>query len=85
MTDFPDIKLKMMVSFPATVSGGTGIDVVKANGTYTFDLDYSELALISTIPAPAVATTFLLLWESSQNTYRRISITDFKAALAAIP
>ena len=85
MTDFPDMKLKALVSFPASVIGGTGIDVVQNAGTYSFNLDFGELAQIATIPTIAVPTTFLILWESTQNTYRRMSITDFKAALAALP
>ena len=85
MTDFPDIKVKALVSFPAAVHGGTGLSITQDGGVFTFDLDYSELAVIAAIPAPAVATTFLVLWESSQDTYRRISLTDFKAALAALP
>ena len=85
MTDFPDIKIKALVNFPASVIGGTGIDVVQSGGTYSFHLDFGELAQVSTVPAQAVPTTFLVLWESTQNTYRRMSITDFKAALAALP
>lgn len=85
MTDFPDMKLKALVNFPASVVGGTGIDVVQNSGQYSFNLDFGELAQISAIPTAAVPTTFLILWESTQNTYRRISISDFKAALAALP
>jgi hypothetical protein len=85
MTDFPDVKLKASVSFPASVNGGTGLAVVKQNGTYTFNLAIDELAQTSAITSALAPTTFLLLWESTQNTYRRISITDFKAALAALP
>ena len=85
MTDFPDMKIKALVSFPASVIGGTGLDVAKNAGTYSFNLNFSELAQVTAVPAAAVPTTFLILWESTQNTYRRMSITDFKAALAALP
>ena len=85
MTDFPDLKIKVLVSFPATVIGGTGLSVSQANGQFTFDLSLGELAQISSIPTAAVPTTFLLLWESTQNTYRMISISNLKAALAALP
>jgi hypothetical protein len=83
--DFPDVKLKLMVTFPASVIGGTGIDVTQQSGQYKFDLDLGELAQTTTISTAASPTTFLLLWESTQNTYRRISIKDFKAALAGLP
>jgi len=85
MTDFPDIKVKALVSFPAAVNGGTGLAVTQSGGVFTFDLAFSELAQTATIPTAAAGTTFLVLWESTQNTYRRISITDFKAALAGLP
>lgn len=81
MTDFPDLKLKALVSFPAAVFGGTGLAVRQENGQYFFDLAYGELAQITSIPASAIPTTFLVLWEQTQNTYRRISLTDLKTAL----
>lgn len=85
MTDFPDLKLKALVQFPAQVVGGTGIDVTAANGSFRFDLDHGELAQITSVPTIAIPTTFIVLWESTQNTYRRISLADFKAQLAAMP
>ena len=51
MTDFPDLKIKALVSFPAQVNGGTGIDVSRNGGIYTIDLDYSEFGTISALPA----------------------------------
>jgi hypothetical protein len=36
--DFPDLKLKMLVSFPADANGGTGIDIVKSGGAFTVNL-----------------------------------------------
>ena len=34
MTDFPDVKLKALVSFPATIIDGAGIDVPRLNGAF---------------------------------------------------
>lgn len=79
MTDFPDLKIKALVSFPAAVYGGTGLAVRQESGSFYFDLAIGELAQATTIPVPA--TTFVLLWESTQNTYRRISFPDLKTAL----
>jgi hypothetical protein len=83
--DIPDLKLKTQVSFPAGVIGGTAVDVVQSNGIYQFNINHGELAQIASVPAIAIATTYLVLWESTQNTYRRISLTDFKAQLASMP
>ena len=38
-TDFPDVKLKVLVSFPSTAIGGAGIEVEKVNGNFVVDLD----------------------------------------------
>jgi hypothetical protein len=79
--DFPDVKLKAMVTFPANVIGGTGIDVVYQNGNYQLNLNFGELAQITAIPVPALPTTFFALWESTQNTYRRMSVPDLQAQI----
>lgn len=81
MTDFPDVKVKALVSFPAAVYGGTGLAVRQINGQYYFDLSIDELAETTTIPTAVIPTTFVLLWESTQNSYRRISMTNLKAFL----
>jgi hypothetical protein len=44
MTDFPDLKFRALVSFPATILDGTGIDIVKQNGSYQFNLDFGDFA-----------------------------------------
>lgn len=81
MTDFPDLKIKALVSFPAAVFGGTGLAVRQVGGQFYFDLAFDELAQISTIAAPVLPTTFLALWEQTQNTYRRISVPDLQAQI----
>lgn len=81
MALLPKVKLKTIVSFPAAVFGGTGLAVRQENGKYFFDLDFSELAQTVAIPTAAEPTTFLALWESTLNTYARMSITDLKAEI----
>jgi hypothetical protein len=81
LTDFPDMKLKALVNFPASVIGGTGIDVVQNGGVYSFNLDFGELAQIAAIPTPALPTTFVALYESTQNTYRIISVPNLQAQI----
>lgn len=85
MTDFPDVKLKAVLSFPAQVVGGTGLAVVKTNGTYTFNLAIDELAQVGSVTAVPAATTFVLLWDSVSGSYSRISLTNLKTTLAALP
>lgn len=44
MTDFPDLKIKALVSFPAAVFGGAGVNVRKENGQFFFDLAFDDFA-----------------------------------------
>jgi hypothetical protein len=48
MTDFPDLKFKALVQFPAALRGGIGISIDQSNGVYT-------ISSSSTIINPAVA------------------------------
>ena len=66
MTLLPqNVKLKTLVSFPSNAYGGTGIKVVKENGNFTIDMDYSEFAFSGTVPP----NTSTLVWDSVSNTY----------------
>jgi hypothetical protein len=68
MTLLPKVKLKAQVNFPATVRDGTGIDVVKANGSYQFDLDFSDFAPPVGSVSDAVHQN-ALLWNSVTGSY----------------
>ena len=81
MTDLPDMKVRALVSFPAQVVGGAGLDVTKTNGIYRFDLDYSEFAQYPAVPPATAPTTSVLLWESSSNQYGRISLTGLQTSI----
>lgn len=67
MALLPKVKLKSVVSFPAHVNGGNGIDVEKQNGTYTIDLDYSEFGLTSELPTST--TSRILTYDTATNRY----------------
>ena len=68
MTDFPDLKIKMLVSFPATIIDGTGVDVVKQNGGYQFNLDFGDFAPpVSSVADPTNQNA--LLWNAITNQY----------------
>lgn len=78
MTDFPDLKLKALVSFPAVINGGSGISVEKEAGSYTFALDYAELVPIT---SPNQANSFVSIWDALSDTYRSISIAGLSSAI----
>ena len=68
MTDLPDLKFKALVSFPATILDGVGIDTVKQNGTYQFNLAFDDFA------PPVLSLTDpthqnLLLWNDVTKSY----------------
>jgi hypothetical protein len=44
MALLPKVKLKALVSFPATVIDGMGVDITKTNGSYKFDIAFDDFA-----------------------------------------
>ena len=73
MALLPKVKLKALVSFPAQVYGGTGIDVTKANGAYTLDIDYSEFGAVSTIPSNG----YTLVYNTALQNYVLVPVSLF--------
>ena len=68
MTDFPDIKIKTLVSFPTTIIDGAGVDVVKQNGTYQFNIAFDDFAPpVNALTDPANQNA--LLWNAITNQY----------------
>ena len=68
MTDFPDVKLKAQVNFPARVDGGTGVDVDKSNGVYQFNIDFGDFAPpVTALTDPAHQNA--LLWNDLTDQY----------------
>jgi len=65
MAMLPKLKLKALVSFPSNVYGGTGIEVNKANGNFTVDLDYSEFAFLGSLPP----NSNVLVWDPITDVY----------------
>jgi hypothetical protein len=64
----PKVKLKTLMSFPATVLDGAGVDVVKANGNYQFNIAFDDFAPPVTELSDA-AHQNALLWNSVTNRY----------------
>jgi hypothetical protein len=68
MTDLPDVKLKCLVSFPATIIDGAGIDVTRLNGSFKFDLAYDDFTPpLATISDPT--HTVMLVWNTVSQQY----------------
>jgi hypothetical protein len=71
MTDFPQLKMKTLVNFPAQAYGRVGITVSKTAGAFYIDLDYTKF---TPGPLPADLTTiYSLLWNSITNTYQLLA------------
>lgn len=76
MALLPKVKLKALVSFPATVLDGVGIDVAKNNGTYQFNLDFGDFAPpVSGVVDPTHQN--VLLWNSNTQVYTLTPISLF--------
>jgi len=76
MTDLPALRLKALVSFPATVTDGSGIDVIKENGNYRFDIAFDDFAPpVAGIPDPANQT--VLIWNSATDSYALAPVSLF--------
>jgi hypothetical protein len=72
MTDLPDVKLRALVPFPVSVTGRTGINVVKVNGRWYIDLDVSGLVRNANIPADQVANKWVTIYDATNNSYQNV-------------
>ncbi len=50
MAILPKVKLKALPTFPAKVTGGSGIDVEKVSGEFTIELDVSDFSISAVAP-----------------------------------
>ena len=86
MTLLPKVKLKSIVSFPATILDGAGVDVVRQNGSYQFNIAFEDFAPpvagISDAPHQNV-----LLWNNITNSYvlAPISVVGSGGAVTEAP
>lgn len=72
MTDFPDLKVKALVSFPAAVIGGTGISVSQPGGRFTFNLDYSRFPVLPSLPLANAPNNYTLSYDLVQKNFALI-------------
>ena len=78
----PKIKLKTIPSFPATILDGVGIDVVKQNGNYQFNLDFGDFGAISAIPTSP--TSYVLTYDTVTGVYVLVPSHLLGGAVAGI-
>jgi len=73
VTPKPSIKGKMDLHFPANITTGNFLTVMRANGTYAFDIDYTKLnAGLITSPA----TSFIAILDADAGIYKVSSIAN---------
>ena len=74
MALLPKIKIKVLVIFPASVRDGIGVDLVKASGSYQFNLAYEDFAPPIGGVADALHTN-ALLWNSITGAYTLVPVS----------
>jgi len=82
MTIMPKLKLKTLVSFPARVNGGVGIDVTREHGAYTIDMDWGEFSTQTAIPTSP--TNNVLTYDTSTDSYVMIPSSLLGGAASGI-
>ena len=81
MTDFPDLKIKALVSFPANVLDGVGVDVVQQNGSYQFNLDFGDFAPPTAVVSDP-ANQYALLWNVNTNQYALTQVASLSSTVS---
>lgn len=75
------LKLRVATRIPAQLVGGTAIRITKANGVYTFDLDYSEIEeILSFDPAAKV----VLVYDAASESYALVSLASLLTNSSAV-
>lgn len=77
------VKTKADVRIPASLIGGTGIEITRDGREYTFDFDYSELPVASSFVDAEEAVDFFAFWNSASDSWWRISVSDIKTDFIA--
>lgn len=77
-----NLNIRVATRIPAQLVGGDGIEIVKTDGVFTFNLDYGTLVETAAIAPALEDTTYVSLWESIGDDFSRINITNLKADFA---
>jgi hypothetical protein len=86
MTIIPNVKLKALTSFPSTVTDGVGIEVVKTNGSYQLNVDFSDFAP-ATASVVDASSQSALIWNETTDSYSLLLLSAFSTGLpgSALP
>ena len=82
MTDFPDIKLKVLPTFPSNVIGGVGLEATRVNGHVTLDYAWQEFGAVSAIPTSP--TSYILTYDTQNDAYVMVPSHLLGGAVAGI-
>jgi hypothetical protein len=82
-TDFPDVKLKANVVFPAQVVGQAGIDITSQNDIYYFNLGYDDFLPPTTLPTN-LTTTCMLVWDSVAHVFSLVPVPPVYAGSSTV-
>jgi hypothetical protein len=82
VTDFPDLKIKALVAFPATVLDGNGIDVVREDGNYQFNLAFDDFAPVGVVTDGT--NQCALLWNSLTGAYTLVPAATLVTLAAGV-
>lgn len=78
-----NLRVNVTVPFPALVAGAAGLKVLKTNGIWTIQPDFSTL----TAQTPVIAqypTTFIEVWNSQTGIYSVVSFSTLLSVAVAV-
>ncbi len=81
MTAFPNLKARVVVQFPASVSGAGGISVTKDNGAYTIGQDFSLLDTVLAGSLTDPSSKQVQVFDPVAGSYSVMTLADLGNAL----
>lgn len=75
------INVRLKSKFPAKVLGGTGIEVARSGGTYTFSLDLGSLTIATDLGLFDTSQVMFPFFDSDGDAYRTISFDNLVSEL----
>jgi hypothetical protein len=84
MTLPANIRVNVIASFPTRVQGSGPITVTKANGIWTIGWSLAVFAPAQNPPLANYPTDFLVVYDSVANTYFKMSLSSFVAAVTSV-
>jgi len=80
MAPLPKIKARAAVNLPAAVLAHTGVKITKANGKYTFELDWSAFMRLDEVAPDQIGNTVMLAYNVVDGSFTllpfNVAVTD---------